>query len=125
MKIILPGEFTDLNTYINAERTNRFKAAKIKKQETQAVAWALKINRVKKVVTPCYIGWYWWTKDARKDCDNVFFSKKWVLDGMKMAGIIPDDSFKYIVGSAYEYRGISKDNPRLELEIIPLQDKTK
>ena len=34
MIINLPGEFTTLNKYINAERTNRYLGAKIKKEET-------------------------------------------------------------------------------------------
>ena len=34
------GEFCDLNTYIDAERTNCFISPKIKREETERCAWS-------------------------------------------------------------------------------------
>jgi len=42
MKLVIPGELTDLNTYINAERSNRYAGAKIKREMTDYVAWIAK-----------------------------------------------------------------------------------
>ena len=40
-KVIIKGRMTGLNDYINAERTNKFKAAKIKTEAEDIVSLAL------------------------------------------------------------------------------------
>lgn len=54
-------------------------------------------------------------KDLRAhDLDNCAGS---VLDSLKLAGIIEDDSYKYVNKLVLIYGGLSKDNPRVEIDL--------
>ena len=100
MKLTLDIPKTTLNEYINAERRNRYAAAKIKKQETFAAAVAVS-NAMKQGVAfdwPCVLKFTWHVKNRKKDPDNVAATKKFILDGMQKAEFLPNDSMKYITG---------------------------
>ena len=83
------GETVGLNEYINAERSNRFMGAKMKKDEMERIMWQLpqeilpdRINLTLRA----------FVKDKRKDPDNIYtFFVKCLLDAMKMKGMIPND----------------------------------
>jgi REP element-mobilizing transposase RayT len=63
------GELTDLNTYINQCRKNRFAGAKSKKENTENVMWQTKyLEKITKYPTYIHIAWY--TKNKKKDPDN-------------------------------------------------------
>ena len=109
MKLIIPHELTDLNTYIQAERGNKFVAAEIKKDMTQiCTLYAKKLqpitSKVKIVIT-------WYCKNQKKDPDNISFAKKFVLDGLVKAGILQNDGWSNILSfeDAFE---VDKDKPR-------------
>lgn len=54
-------------------------------------------------------------KDKRlHDLDNCAGS---VMDSLKLAGIIEDDSYKYINKLVLLYGGLSKDSPRVEIDL--------
>lgn len=116
MKIILHGEFTDLNTYINAERTNRFIGAKIKKTNNDNVLKQLTLKEIIKDY-PVFITCTWFVKDNRKDPDNIAFAKKFILDAIVTKGILKDDTRKCIKGFTDLFE-TDKNNPRVEIEII-------
>ena len=85
-----------LNDYISAERANRYKAAAMKKRETARVRAAAMQQRAPRferrvtVRTTCY------EPDMRRDADTGGFARKFVLDGLVAAGVIKDDSRKYV-----------------------------
>lgn len=115
--IIIPGELTDLNTYIHALNSCRWSGNKIKQEETERCAWAAKMARC--AFPACYpvkITYRWFSKDNRKDIDNVAFAKKFINDGLVIAGVLPKDSRKFIAGFADEFY-IDKENPRTEIII--------
>ncbi len=95
MELLLP-KLIHLNEYINAERRNRFIAAKIKKEMTELVAWQCKAQKIRPMPKIEKITFIWQHKNRfSKDFDNVEFAKKWIMDGMVMAGVIQDDSPKF------------------------------
>lgn len=121
MQFTIKGELCDLNTYINAERRNRFIASKIKKEQTETIAWQVKALRLPPVDNfPVDIELFWFTKNLKKDCDNVTFSKKFLLDGFVLAGLIANDNRKHI--HLVTDIGIAVDalSPRVEVSIIPI-----
>ncbi|MBL4576412.1 MAG: hypothetical protein JKY51_10020 [Opitutaceae bacterium] len=123
IKIVLEGEFTDLNTYINVERTHRFKASALKKHETNLVADLVGYKQVPPVnFYPVHIAFTWYTKDKRKDADNVCFSRKFLLDGLVKGGVLFDDSRKYVGGFSDTF-AVDKENPRVEIVITKLSSK--
>jgi hypothetical protein len=121
IRLVIQGELTDLNTYINAERSNRHIAAKIKKDNTETCQWELK--GCKERLTGKYrIAFTWYTKDERKDPDNVSFAKKFILDSMVRNGILPNDGRKNIKGFSDDFETDSK-NPRTEIMITEVPDE--
>lgn len=118
MQIIISGELTDLNTFIKKINYNRFVGASIKKKETERVFWDCKYSdplaKVKKY--PVIITFSWFSRDCRKDIDNVAFAKKFILDGLVMARVLENDSRKFVAGFK-DYFFIDKKNPRCEVLI--------
>jgi hypothetical protein len=115
LKLIIPGELTDLNTYIDAERSNRYAGAKIKKEMTDNIT--LLAKRLKtEIRTPVRITYHWYCKDKRKDKDNIAFAKKFIQDGLVNAGVLKNDGWNDIEEFADKFY-IDKDNPRVEVEI--------
>lgn len=94
MKIEITSQLPTLNTYINAERTYRYIAAKLKKEATEAVAWECKsLSSITKLADYTFT---WYVKDKRTDPDNRAFSCKFIFDGLMMAGKLPNDSMRYV-----------------------------
>ena len=93
-ELTIPLELCDLNTYVNAERSNRFKAAKIKKDMTESVGWYCKKLKLEDCQYDLQVEWT--TADRRKDSDNVFFSIKFILDAVVKAGKLKGDGYRYI-----------------------------
>ena len=115
-KFTIPGELCDLNTYINAERSNKYAAANIKKSETYRCQVEA-VNQIKKTfVLPVHLKITYYTQNERKDPDNVVFAKKFILDGLVNARIILNDSRKFISGFE-EILKVDKKNPRVVVEI--------
>lgn len=117
MKFVIPGTFTDLNTYSNAERRNRFLASKIKKDETERVAIEAQLNKLPAALNqPLMFHFVWHCDNKRKDPDNISFAKKFILDGLQDAGVITNDGWGQIAGFSDTFI-LDKDNPRVELII--------
>ena len=106
-------KFTTLNKYISAERTNKFKGSSIKKTETAIVKNTL-LNK-KPFPTPCRLKFTWLIKNKRTDLDNIAFCKKFILDGIVQAKIIPDDTMKYVIGFVDEFEISNKEGVRIEV----------
>jgi Holliday junction resolvase RusA-like endonuclease len=118
MKLIIPGELTDLNAYIAAERGNRYAGAKIKAEMTDYVAWIAKSLKTE-IRTPVRITYHWYCKNKRKDKSNIAFAKKFIEDGLVAAGVLKNDGWNDIEGFSDEFY-VDKANPRVEVEITEL-----
>jgi len=95
-KLILNMSFVSLNEYIDAERSNRHKAAKIKKQQTNSVYYLTRSQKFRIEQKKHDVIFTWFTPNERKDHDNICFAKKFILDGIVKAGVLPNDNPKYI-----------------------------
>lgn len=116
-KLTISGSLTALNDYINAERANRFAAAKIKKAETERVAWSARVQKLKRTVGRVNLVFTWYEKNRRRDPDNVHFGAKFVNDGLVEAGILSNDSQKHIGSITHNPIKIDLHQPRVEVEI--------
>lgn len=117
VQIIFKGEFTDLNTYIKAINGNRFSGNSVKQEETDRAYYDCLEQKIKPVrAYPVHIVYKWYSKDCRKDIDNIAFSKKYLNDGMVLAKVLKDDSQKY-VASFEDHFYTDKENPRVEVLI--------
>jgi hypothetical protein len=106
----------DLNTYIQKERSNKYLGAKIKREETELIAWECKRQALKKINHPVIINYLWVVVNKRKDKDNIAFAKKFIQDGLVMAGILKNDGWNDITGFSDSFK-LGKEE-KVEIEII-------
>jgi len=85
------------NEFIAANNKNRYVGAQMKKVSTEAVAWAAK-EQLKPVEGVCEYMFIWNEPNKKRDPDNIAFAKKFIMDGLIMAGIIPNDGWQNVGG---------------------------
>jgi len=64
----------------------------------------------------------WYEKNKKRDMDNIVAGKKFILDGLVTAGIIKDDSRKYI-NSIHDIIKDDSKNPRIEVTLTEEEEK--
>ena len=102
-KIYFSYDFTDLNSYIKAERTNKYIASNLKKMNTNIAEMltrsALNTKEIEKYNDDAQLKFIftWYRKDKKKDPDNIAFGKKFILDGMQKAGLFKNDGANTII----------------------------
>jgi Holliday junction resolvase RusA-like endonuclease len=116
MKLIIKGKLATANEYIGAIAVNRFAGGSMKKRETLKVYVACKEQKLRSVGHVTEILFDWYVKNKKKDKDNVAFSKKFILDGLQMAGVIKNDTWD-MIGDFADRFYVDK-NERVEVEIL-------
>lgn len=97
----IPGRFAGLNEVIEAAKGTGgrgFRYATMKRQNTELV-WALAKAAKLKAVKRAWLAFLFVEKDRRRDPDNVSSAfRKWALDGLVKAGVLPGDGWDGIAG---------------------------
>lgn len=113
----IPGRLPGLNEIIDAAKQGKGKYqpyALMKEKYTEMIAWIAKklpsYEKVALVIT-------WYEPNSRRDPDNIMAGQKFILDALVHAGVIPNDSQRYIQGILHRFR-VDKQNPRIEVEIV-------
>ena len=100
----IAGRLPSLNDYINACRSHWSKGAALKRETEDAIFWhiisAKSKGTLRPVSGPVAVSFEWHESDQRRDWDNIISAKKYILDAMQRAGIIPNDNRKTVVGLA-------------------------
>lgn len=107
-KAEIPFRLPSANEYINECRTNKFGAAKYKKDlEADIGIFLRKLPLIEK---PVKIRFTWVEENRRRDCDNIAFGKKFVLDALVKAGKLKDDNRRCVTGfeDSFKYEKASK-----------------
>ncbi len=113
----VPGRLPGANEYTRACRGRGWRSgAGMKERETSKVAWHAKAARLPSFASPVRVRIAWHEPNARRDVDNVRFGAKFVLDGLVEAGVLPDDSQRWVVGIEDEFL-VDPGDPRVEVEI--------
>ena len=124
MKFEILGRLPGFNEIIEAAKQgkgNYQPYARMKEEYTTIVAWlAKKLPAYEKVAL--IITWY--EPDLRRDPDNIMGGQKFIMDGLVQAGVIPDDSQKYILGIYHGFK-VDRKNPRVEVEIVDVEKNEK
>lgn len=120
--LVIEGRMPGLNDYIREERQNRYRAADMKRRWTNVVADLATQKREPKhdgrvrVFIRCY------ERDERRDADNVeAFVKKCSLDGLVRAGVIVDDSRKWLAGCSCDVL-TDREFPRIEIQVVDAEE---
>ena len=116
-KIIIRGSLPGLNEYINAERTNRYKGAEMKRRAESIVLHAARSLGKWRAEQPVYMVYHWYCPDRRRDKDNISsFGRKVIQDALVRAKILQNDGWKDIIGFEDRFY-IDRKNPRIVVEI--------
>ena len=115
-RLTIPGRMPGLNDYVRAERANRYAASKMKKQQTERAGIAAAEQGMPSFEGRVEIAFTWVEADRRRDMDNVAFAKKFILDGLVRAGVIRDDTPRYVAGFSDRFDYDGRD-PRIEVEV--------
>lgn len=123
MRLVIQGRFPGLNEYIDAERSNRYKAAKLKSECENTVILAARSQlrgfRPKNAVRMDYT---WVEKDRRRDKDNISsFGRKVIQDGLVKAKVLRNDGWNEIA-SYSDHFAVDKSRPRVEIEITEVPE---
>lgn len=100
-KFKIQGRMQGLNDYVKDNRgaKGKFIGNKMKQFQTNDVAEQIKaLGDFPKFDEPVYVLFHWVEINSRRDPDNFIFAKKFVLDGMVKAGMLPNDGMKNIEG---------------------------
>jgi len=113
LELSLPAS---LNEYSQAERTHAQKGAEMKRDMTE-LAYVEVLSQINKhglkiEKWPVQMAFQWRCPNKKKDPDNISFAKKFILDGMQQAGLIPNDGWTQIA-SFHDDFIVDKDNPRV------------
>jgi len=100
---------------IDAARGNKYEAARQKKESTELVMWSAKQQRLPQMnYIDLTITWY--EKNKKRDKDNIQAGVKFILDGLVSAGVIPNDTWRYVGDILHRVR-VDRTEPRIEVEI--------
>ena len=115
---VLPGA----NEYINAERTNKYKAAEMKRQAEHAVICAAKQQlRGVRFTKPVYMAYTWTEPNRRRDKDNIAFARKFIQDALVKAKILRNDGWAEIAGFSDTFC-VDKNSPHITAGIYEAED---
>lgn len=92
----IPHRLPGLNEFIAALNRNRFVGNQMKRDNTILVT--MYARRLTPVQNPVVLEFRWVEQNAKRDPDNVVAGKKFILDGLVEAKILPNDTQKYILG---------------------------
>jgi len=123
MKFEIPGRLPGLNEIIAAAKSHYAKYSTEKKEYTEEVAWLAKQARLPKF-EKAYLVITWYEPDHRRDPDNIMAGQKFILDGLVQAGVLPNDSQKYVRGIVHRFK-VDRKNPRVEVEIVDVEKNEK
>ncbi len=120
--IIIQGELASLNQHFAENNKHWSSGNDVKGLYTNFVRLQTK-NKYKdlgKEDYPVAILMNWYTKDLKKDPDNVAFAKKYILDAFVENKLLKNDGRKQICGLADLYY-VDKLRPRIEVFIYTVK----
>ena len=120
MKLIIPGEFPTMNEIINASKAHKMKYARMKKEYGAVVFYHSK--HLGKITGRNAYHCKWYRTNRRHDPDNIAAGgTKVLLDGLMASKVLENDGHKQVGRITHDF-GVDKENPRVEVEIIPMEE---
>ena len=110
------GTLPGFNEYTEANRRHRHCGAALKRSAETIIMQYIRVARVEPFAGPVFLTFSWHERDRRRDCDNVAFAKKFVLDALVKTGILANDNRKNVVGFSDEFH-VDRINPRVVISI--------
>ena len=122
-RLVIEGTLPSLNEYINAERSQRHAAARMKREAQELVSWYIRAQLGSQVASkPVRMHYLWVVPSRRKDRDNIAFAKKFVQDALVKMGFLHNDGWKYVLGWSDDF-DVDPDRPRIEVTITEVEEE--
>lgn len=120
---VIPTRLNNLNDYITADRTNRYKGAAMKARNEALVKVAIKQQmRSIRIERPVYMEYTWYERNKRRDLDNISsFGRKVIQDALVQTRVLVNDGWNEIVGFSDQFY-VDAANPRIEVLIREVGD---
>tara|TARA_Y100001938_G_scaffold8123_1_gene9963 strand:+ start:222 stop:632 length:411 start_codon:yes stop_codon:yes gene_type:complete len=112
----ISAELPTLNDTVRETKKHWSRYASLKKTATELVAWNCKAQRLQPIEDRVTLAFDW--PHSRKDPDNQSFGAKMILDGLVKAGVLPDDSRKWIAEIKHVFR---RDNKIDQIVIVEIK----
>lgn len=117
-RFVIEGRLPGLNEYIAAERANRYKAAKLKRDAQELIGYAIRTQlRDVHIKHPVVMRYLWVEANRKRDKDNISFARKFIQDALVGLEVLQNDGWKGIEGFSDSFAADEK-RPRIEVEII-------
>lgn len=122
-KFTIPGRLNGLNEYTSANRTNPYMGGKMKKDNENAVIWAIRQQlKGAHINKPVILKYEFWEPNKKRDLDNVSsFAHKVIQDSLVKTGVLKNDGWNEIAGFLDQFY-LDKKNPRIEVTIVEVGD---
>lgn len=122
--LIIPGQLPNLNDYTKACRSNKFAGSKMKKDAETIIGWEIQRQlKGQRIQGTAELHFRWYEPNKKRDLDNVCFAKKFILDALVSNKVIESDGWQGVRGFTDEFF-VDKNNPRIEVEIGEISEKT-
>ena len=114
------------NAYIHLLNRNRFMANGVKREWDMRVAWEARAQRVPVPGTwPVAVFITVYEPNRRRDWDgSLAFAEKTVLDGLQLAGVLPNDNLAHVM-PVVPWVEFDRERPRVEVEIVEGEEAWK
>lgn len=116
-KLTIPCTLPGLNEYIKAERSNKHKAAAMKRDTEHIISFVIRDQlRGVRLEGPVVMRYTWAEPNRKRDKDNISFARKFIQDSLVSMRVLPDDGWKYIEGFTDRFV-VDREKPRVEVVI--------
>lgn len=115
------GTMPGLNDFLAAVNKHRLMGNKMKQEQTERVAWLAKAQ-LPVFTRAINLTFVYREKNRKRDKDNIAFAKKFIFDGLVMAGRIPNDTWAW-VGDWSEAFVVEPNNPGITVIINEVKEK--
>lgn len=112
--IEIPIRLPGLNEYTRENRRNKFAGAKMKAEIESQIIHYIRIQKPKSHERVRLV-FRWREPNSKRDLDNIAFAKKFLLDAMVHAGVIPGDGWKYVTGFEDHFEVSKQPGVRIEI----------
>jgi len=130
-RFTIPGRLPGLNEILdakgdvyyvgNGKRRSRYTDMK-KEEQDRVIKWLI-AYKIPKNLDKISLEFFWYEPNRKRDPDNIRAGEKFIWDALKQYGSIPNDNWKHTGYVIHHEPILDKDNPRVEVIIIPHKEK--
>jgi len=124
-KFTIQGSLPGLNDFIAKSTYNRFSYGAFKKQWTEFCALSVKSQKIPAISVPIKVSINWIEKHKKRDLDNISGGgTKVLMDGLVLAGVIQNDTRRFVTGFEHFFPEPDPQNHRVEVSLIESPPQT-